>query len=66
MKYDISYTSNVLMEKLPDKSKQQKSGICEDVMGITVCWFGIVERRDYDKNIIHLPRQGFEYSYTWR
>lgn len=26
-------------------------------MGITVCWFGIVERRDYDKNIIHLPRQ---------
>jgi len=26
-------------------------------MGITVCWFGIVERRDYNKSTFYLPRQ---------
>ena len=26
-------------------------------MGITVCWFGIVERRDYNKSTFHLPQQ---------
>ena len=25
-------------------------------MGITVCWFGIVERRDYNKSTFYLPR----------
>ena len=25
-------------------------------MGITVYWFGIVERRDYNKSTFHLPR----------
>ena len=35
-------------------------------MGITVCWFDIVERRDYDKNIIHLPRHSsFTINHTF-
>jgi len=25
-------------------------------MGITVCWFGIVERRDYNKSTFRMPR----------
>ena len=25
-------------------------------MGITVCWFGIVVMRDYNKSTFHLPR----------
>ena len=25
-------------------------------MGITVCWFGIVERRDYNKSTFYLPQ----------